>query len=95
MTTRCTHCGATLTWYAGQQWQVCWTCARVTQRVTKAEADPERPASHPSAVAVGDVPNSLPRVAKLSPPLTYTVSLDYVSWLIDDDSESEGATGDA
>ena len=65
--TRCTECGATLTWYAGQQFQVCWSCAKVTKRVTKAEADPERPASHPSAVAVGDVPNSLPRGRQVMP----------------------------
>lgn len=30
--TRCVLCGATLNWYAGQQWQVCWSCGKVTKR---------------------------------------------------------------
>ena len=43
MTTRCTHCGATLTWYAGQQFQVCWSCGKVTKRAAPEEyRDPNK-----------------------------------------------------
>ena len=41
MTTRCTHCGATLTWYAGRTWQVCWSCAKVTKRVPDTLGNPQ------------------------------------------------------
>ena len=63
MTTRCTECGATLTWYAGQQFQVCWSCARVTKRVDEKRAphrepvDPGEPDASASSGAVPPDPN--------------------------------------
>ena len=65
MTTRCTHCGATLTWYAGQQFQVCWSCGKVTKRVDEKRAprrepvDPGEPDASASSWAVPPDPNGM------------------------------------
>lgn len=39
--TRCVHCGASLKWFAGQTFQVCWSCGEVTKRVETRVTDLE------------------------------------------------------